>query len=73
MIGLVRSALYHCSGPAKAAQDIHTLIRAFERNGYNKKRLRNMVLGLLTERSYPGVSYEVRAVSRLWMVAKTLR
>ncbi len=73
LIGLVRSALYHCSGPAKAAQDIHTLIRAFERNGYNKKRLRNMVLGLLTERSYPGVSYEVRAVSRLWMVAKTLR
>ena len=39
IIGLVRSAVYHSSGPGKAAQDIYRVIKVLARNGYDRSRL----------------------------------
>jgi hypothetical protein len=70
LIGLIRSAMYHCSSPAKAAQDIFALIKAFQGNGFKRTALHKLVLNTLKQNTYPGLRYEASAVSRLFLARK---
>jgi hypothetical protein len=64
IIGLVRSAVYHASGAAKAAKDIFSIVKSYQHNGYDRQKLLAIARRTVTEGQFPGVRFDTEGVAR---------
>jgi hypothetical protein len=64
IIGLVRSAVYHASGAAKAAKDVFNIVKSYQHNGYDRQKLLAIARRTVTEGQFPGVRFDTEGVAR---------